>query len=433
MDGVQEEMGNMAGSMAENAKKLANAAIEGVSEMTSDNDHDYDDTDVGVGFGNDVTDNVSQGYMLTEQNQWGWITLYVVTIVLAILLNLLFIVGGLCTRRTRTTGYYLLLNLSVRDILLASLCMPFTLDSEIIALTWNYGLEFCIAYRYFYHAFLAFLPLTLLFLSFHLFVENCKWNFAGEGGAVPRPWAHTIYLPLIWFFSAAYAVPTAFFTAVNPEEDDLYKNVIARRPDGAEVCMHNVDGDDFLNGSNYFYFASTLVTFVGPFILLFIPWCALLVQACGCCTRKLPSSEFWLSIITLFMILFFEAARAPYELFNFHLLLTRWGLFDLGSDGEYIIPGIDGESYKAVMKWCLYAPSFLNPMLYFTFSPEARHGVYILFRKMCSCCCSKSTDDVEVASDDEKGRMLGKEEKNNTMMAGADDGVPLQSKQEEEM
>ena len=78
-------------------------------------------------------------YELTQENQWGWITLYVVTIVLAILLNLLFIVGGLCTRRTRTTGYYLLLNLSLRDILVAALCVPFTLDSEIIALTWNYG------------------------------------------------------------------------------------------------------------------------------------------------------------------------------------------------------------------------------------------------------------------------------------------------------
>ena len=99
----------------------------------------------GVGGGG-VTDpdsglvDVTSGpYELTQENQWGWITLYVVTIVLAILLNLLFIVGGLCTRRTRTTGYYLLLNLSLRDILVAALCVPFTLDSEIIALTWNYG------------------------------------------------------------------------------------------------------------------------------------------------------------------------------------------------------------------------------------------------------------------------------------------------------
>jgi hypothetical protein len=50
--------------------------------------------------------------------QWGWITLYVVTIVIAVLGNLLFLVSCACTRRTRTTGYYLLINLSIRDILL---------------------------------------------------------------------------------------------------------------------------------------------------------------------------------------------------------------------------------------------------------------------------------------------------------------------------
>ncbi len=43
-------------------------------------------------------------YVLDETNQWGWITLYVVTIVIAILGNLLFVVASLCTKRTRTTG-----------------------------------------------------------------------------------------------------------------------------------------------------------------------------------------------------------------------------------------------------------------------------------------------------------------------------------------
>lgn len=50
-------------------------------------------------------------------------------------------------RRSRNTGHYLLLNLSLRDILVAGLCIPFTLDSEIIHLTWNLGLPFCISYR----------------------------------------------------------------------------------------------------------------------------------------------------------------------------------------------------------------------------------------------------------------------------------------------
>lgn len=374
----------------------------------------------------DSSDSTSMdGYVLNEENQWGWITLYVVTIVIAVLANLLFVVASLCTKRTRTTGYYLLLNLSLRDILFACICVPFTLDSEIIAYTWNYGDIYCRVFRFSYYCFLFFLPLTLLFLAYHLFVENCKWNFAGEDHAVPRPWPHTIFIPMIWFFSLLFAVPTIFFTEVTDEEEDMYRNIIAKRPDESLVCLH-AEGI-YSEGSRFFYIASTILTFLLPLVLLFIPWWALLVQVFGCCTRKLRNSEFWLSIITLFLILIYEASRFPFELWNIHFILTNNEFFDL----DDFIPGLDSESYKAVMKWAIYAPVLLNPLFYFTFSPEARHGVYILFTRMCSCCCSKGGDDVEVASDDEKGRMLGKE--NNDQHGNDASGVPLQSKQEEEM
>ena len=120
--------------------------------------------------------------------------------------------------------------MSIRDILVAALCVPFTLDSEIISLNWRTGEIYCICYRYFYYCFLFFLPLTLLFLSWHLFVENCKWNFAGEEGVVPRPWPHTIFIPLIWFFSALFAVPTVFWSDVRPYTNDFYRNEISYRP-----------------------------------------------------------------------------------------------------------------------------------------------------------------------------------------------------------
>ena len=53
-------------------------------------------------------------YTINDDNKWGWITLYVVTIVVAVIGNLLFIIGSLCTRRSRNTGHYLLINLSIR-------------------------------------------------------------------------------------------------------------------------------------------------------------------------------------------------------------------------------------------------------------------------------------------------------------------------------
>ena len=188
--------------------------------------------------------------------------------------------------------------------------------------------------------------------------------------------------------------------------------------------MHR--GEEWAVGSDYFYIASTLVTFCLPVILLVLPWLALLVQICACCTRKLRSSEFWLSLICLFMILFFEASRAPFELFNFHHILTNWKI--IGPLDTFLPLA---ESYKAVMKWAVYAPALLHPFLYFTFSPEARHGAYILFSRCCSCCCSKSGPDLEMASDDEKGQMLQQQQHNEELQ---DDGnVPLQSKQEDEM
>merc|ERR1719219_2137952 len=183
-------------------------------------------------------ESVPTSYIIDNTNKWGWITLYVVTIVIAILGNLLFIVSCLCTKRTRTTGYYLLINLSIRDILLAALCVPFTLYSDITILDWIFVDIYCICYRYFYYCFLFFLPLTLMFLAFHLFVENCKWNFAGEEGVVPRPWPHTIYIPLIWFFSAAFAVPTVFWSDVSAWDEDFYKNEHLTREVDAKVCMH---------------------------------------------------------------------------------------------------------------------------------------------------------------------------------------------------
>merc|ERR1712012_571119 len=202
-------------------------------------------------------------------------------------------------------------------------------------------------------------------------------------------------------------------------EDDIYRNDDFKwRPQNAQVCMHTSE-PTWETGSNYFYIASTLVTFCLPVILLFIPWWALLVQICGCCTRKLRSSEFWLSLMTIFMILFYEASRAPFELFNYQYILSNWGITNLGK----FLPQLDAESYRAVMKWAVYAPTLLHPLLYFTFSPEARHGAYILFSRCCSCCCTKSTADVEAASDDEKGQMLNEDQ----------EVPPLQSKQEEEM
>ena len=88
--------------------------------------------------------------------------------------------------------------------------------------------------------------------------------------------------------------------------------------------------------------------------MLVIPRFALLIQAAGCCTRRLRSSK------------------------------------------------LETESYNAVMKWAVYAPAMVHPLPDFALSVDARHGVRILFGRLCSCCCTKSGDDVEAASGEKK-------------------------------
>ena len=65
---------------------------------------------------------------------------------------------------------------------------------------------------------------------------------------------------------------------------------------------------------------------------------------------------------------------------------------------QEFLPGVLGESYIAVMKWAVYAPTLLHPILYFCFCADARHGLAILFRRLCSCCLTKSGADIEANS-----------------------------------
>ena len=114
-------------------------------------------------FSNDTEINNST-HVFPEENHWGWITLYVVTILIAILGNLLFIIKSLRRQRAKSTPHSLLINLSVRkgikkghlrfygtisfrDILLSMICLPAALDYEVIHRTWNFSFQYCITYR----------------------------------------------------------------------------------------------------------------------------------------------------------------------------------------------------------------------------------------------------------------------------------------------
>ena len=94
-----------------------------------------------------------------------------------------------CLREKHSFVFYFcsanFLSFSFRDILLAGLCIPFTLDSEIIHLTWNLGLEYCISYRWAIPVgfqdltqfrYLWFIKWEILLISSEGEVQFLKWN-----------------------------------------------------------------------------------------------------------------------------------------------------------------------------------------------------------------------------------------------------------------
>ena len=183
-------------------------------------------------------------------------------------------------------------------------------------------------FRFFYSCFLSVLPLTALFLSSHLLVENSK----------------TVHILLIWILSALFSLPTALPADILHLEEDP-----AWRPLNSTVCTNN----------NLLHLAWSLTTFLLPTLLLLITWLFLLLQSAGFCSRRpqLRSADLSLSLITLLLIPLFVVSRGPIELFNLQLFLANFSSVEIFSFGEF---------YRAVMKWAVFAPAMLHPLLYFT-------------------------------------------------------------------
>ncbi len=53
--------------------------------------------------------------------------------------------------------------------------------------------------------------LSLLELDVYGKYQNINWHDLTNTNCLHRPWPHTIFIPLIWFFSAVFAVPTVFW------------------------------------------------------------------------------------------------------------------------------------------------------------------------------------------------------------------------------
>ena len=191
-------------------------------------------------------------------------------------------------------------------------------------------------FRFFHLCLLSFLPLTILFLSCHLLVHNLK----------------KVHIPLLWLLSVLLAVPTIFSTDILPSSQDPYRTEFQWRPVNSSVCTTTSPNLDLV---------FSLTTFILPTILLLIPSAFLFLQSAGVAARRLESHDRSLSLITFCLIPVFVVSRAPAELFNLQLLVNwRTEVF--------------GDFYVALMKYAVFAPAMIHPLLYFTLSSDTNRS-----------------------------------------------------------
>jgi len=356
-------------------------------------------------------------YQIDDSNRAGWIALYVITAVVAVLGNLLFLLatsasggsGGSGAARANSShkrAYWLLVSLSFRDLLMVGFCLPLTLLPELVYGTWPWNADLCLAYTAVYQCLVILLPLTLIFLSWHLFAENLKWKSKkySSGRQTTEVQEESklqlFYLPLIWLLALLFALPTAWHAGIVDQHDtDFHGNKIFIKANNSKICKYPsinapLDLDDGIN-DDLIPLGNTIATFWMPMALMVVPWFGLLVQASGFFGSQLKTRAFRMSLIVVLMVVVYEGSHVWLATYDLHALLTT--SVGVATHHPFLLrPFLRfGQSWLVVMKWSIFLPSALNPILYLLFSADVQAGLHAFCRKICPCCKRKSRNDSE--------------------------------------
>ncbi|XP_014669110.1 PREDICTED: cholecystokinin receptor-like [Priapulus caudatus] len=140
------------------------------------------------------------------------ITLYALIFVLSVVGNVLVIVTLVQNKRMRTVTNVFLLNLSVSDLLLSLLCMPFTLVGGILQ-RWIFGSFTCVLLPYLQAVSVAVSAFTLVAISLERYFAICH-------PLTSRRWQTLSHayktITVIWIAAGTVAVPIAVTTKLTP-------------------------------------------------------------------------------------------------------------------------------------------------------------------------------------------------------------------------
>ena len=166
-------------------------------------------------------------------------------------------------KRLRNRTYFWLVNLSVADLLICSVCLPITFTNTVVSLDWVLGEVGCKITSYIIHVSFSVSALTLLAISWDRFLAvvfplKLSSLTAGETG-------RTTYaiLAAIWIFASATMTPIA----------NVHSVKIKLNSDGktSKICKDSWSNPDF----EKYYWVFLFVCYGLVIILMIILYCAI--------------------------------------------------------------------------------------------------------------------------------------------------------------
>ena len=281
-------------------------------------------------------------------------------------------------RTLHRSHHFFYLAISVMDILVCILVIPFALDAQAKVGRWRLPEFLCKFYLFMdwalrgVHAFL--LVLGSLFLYFWYRKNE---SYLAESGEVTtrRTRMHKWAVPLAWVLGLGLAIPAGAVASMSCGQCGVFHAQQNAGRQGTEYWVN---------------LAYLLAAFLLPWLVLMFPLMALLMQLCGARQPRLDPPHSRTAAIMVALILLFIASRAPHDIWELKNMLSS----QYGTRGNPYNAGYTSLETQMTLDCFVYVPMLLHPILFLLLQPEYRAGFREMWRTLY---CNKDAAAREAA------------------------------------
>ncbi|XP_067867147.1 orexin receptor type 2-like [Heterodontus francisci] len=336
-------------------------------------------------------------YLYPKQYEWVFIIGYIIVFMVALVGNILVCFAVWKNHHMQTVTNYFIVNLSLADVLVTTICLPASLVVDITE-TWFFGQTLCKVIPYLQTVSVCVSALTLSFIALDRWYAICHPLMFKSTAKRARN-----SVIVIWIISFVIMIPQAIVMEYSSMIPELANKTLL-----FTVCDERW-GDDVY--PKVYHICFCIVTYMAPLCLMFlayfqifrklwsrqIPGTSSVTLACKwkphsahCSTHSLEGTAqrtFAAEIkqmrarrktarMLMVVLLVFALCYLPISILN--ILKRVFGMFENSDDRDAIY------AWFTFSHWLVYANSAVNPIIYNFLSGKFREE----FKAAFSCCFS---------------------------------------------